>query len=75
MSNRIDLSAGNLNGSDRLIVELIEPHDKPPIIAIRWPEKPTITPPAHLDAVVAVAMRLLANAVVEVAAIRRRRKL
>jgi hypothetical protein len=30
MSKRTDLPAGNLNGSDRLTVELIEPTGKPP---------------------------------------------
>jgi hypothetical protein len=75
MHHRTDLSAGNLNGSDRLTVELIQPPDAPPIVAINWPPKATVCTPAQLDAVVATAMRLLANAVVELAAIRRRRKL
>jgi hypothetical protein len=75
MHKRTDLSAGNLNGSDRLSIELIEPTDSPPIIAINWPPKATMSTPAQLDAVVATAMRLLANAVVELAAIRKRRKL
>jgi hypothetical protein len=75
MHKRTDLSAGNLNGSDRLSIELIEPPDMPPTVAINWPPKATVSTPAQLDAVVAAAMRILANAVVELAAIRRRRKL
>ena len=37
MHERTDLSAGGLNGSDRLTVELIEPPDTPPIVKINWP--------------------------------------
>ena len=65
MHKRTDLSTGNLNGADRLSVELIESPDMPPTGAIVWPPKATICTPAHLDAVVATAMRLLANAVVD----------
>jgi hypothetical protein len=75
MPKRTDLSAGNLNGSDRLTVELVEPTGKPPIIAITWPPKPTVCTPAQFDQVVATAMRLLSAAVVELAALKRCRKL
>jgi hypothetical protein len=71
MPKRTDLSAGNLNGSDRLTVELVEPTGKPPIIAITWPPKPTVCTPAQFDQVVAAAMRLLSTAVVELAALKR----
>jgi hypothetical protein len=37
---------------------------------IRWPAKPTITSPATFDQVVANTMKVLSNAVVELAAIR-----
>jgi len=67
MSKRTDLSAGNLNGSDRLTVELIEPTNKPPIVAITWPTKPTVCTPASYDQVAAIAMRLLSAAVIELA--------
>ena len=36
-SSRTDLAAGGINGSDQLVVELIEADDLPPIIAINWP--------------------------------------
>jgi hypothetical protein len=49
MHKCIDLSAGNLNGSDRLAVELIEPADLPPVIAINWPSKHTVCTPANYD--------------------------
>jgi hypothetical protein len=47
MHQRTDLSAGNLNGSDRLSVELIRSPDSPPIVAIIWPSTATITTPAQ----------------------------
>jgi len=44
-SSRTDLAAGGINGSDQLVVELIEADDLPPIIAINWPAKPTVCNP------------------------------
>jgi hypothetical protein len=70
MNQRIDLSAGAINGSDRIDVELIEPPDTPPIVAINWPAKPTVCTPAKYAEVAAAAMKVLSNAVVELAAIR-----
>jgi hypothetical protein len=75
MPKRTDLSAGALNGSDHLKVELIEPTGKPAFIAINWPTAATITTPAAFDQVAATAMRLLSAAVIELAALRRRRRL
>jgi hypothetical protein len=72
MPKRTDLSAGNLNGSDRLTVE---PTGKPPFVAINWPTATTITTPASYDNVAAVAMRLLAAASVQLAGIRIHRRL
>jgi hypothetical protein len=74
-SSRTDLSKGTINSHDRLLVELIEPPNKPPIVAITWPVKATVCTPAQLDAVVAAAMRLLANSTVRLAQLRRERKL
>jgi hypothetical protein len=72
---RIDLSAGSINGSDRIVVELIEPPGAPPIVTITWPAKPTVCTPANYDQIAAAAMRLLSAAVVELAAIKVRKKL
>jgi hypothetical protein len=69
------LSSGQINNSDDLTVELVEHPGKPTFIAINWPTKPTITTPAGLDATVAAAMRILANSVVELAAIKVWKKL
>jgi hypothetical protein len=59
------LASGTLNGHDQLIVELVESEDvakHPPVIAIRWPSKATVTTPAAYDQAAANVMRLLANA-------------
>jgi hypothetical protein len=64
------LSSGSLNGQT-LTIELVEPgNDRPNVVAIRWPAKPTITSPAAFDKVVADMMKVLSNAVVALAAIR-----
>ena len=75
-SSRTPLAGGMVNGNARLRVELIEPNrGKPPVIAIDWPPTPTVCDPAQLDAIVAAAMRILANSVVSLAGIRVQRKL
>jgi hypothetical protein len=75
MHKRTDLSAGNLNGSDRLVIQLIQPIDSPPIIAVDWPSKATVCTPATYDAVAAATMKLLADASVALAALRARKRL
>jgi hypothetical protein len=69
------LSGGTLNGQTTTI-ELIEPgNHQPPVIIVKWPQKPTVCPPATFDQLVASAMRVLSNAVVELAAVRVWKKL
>jgi hypothetical protein len=75
MSKVTQLAHGPVDGADELSIELIEPPDLPPAIRLRWPEKPTVCAPAQLDAVVAAAMRILANSVVELAALRALKRL
>ena len=75
MQKRTDLSAGTINGANRLTIELIEPSDAPPIIAINWPAKSTVCTPTNYDRTAANAMRLLAAATVRLAQIRRDRRL
>jgi hypothetical protein len=76
MSKRMPLASGSINGNTQLSVELIQPNGgKPPVIAIEWPPTPTVCEPAQLDAVVAAAMRILANSVVTLAGIRVQRKI
>ena len=40
------------------------------MIVVKWPPKASVCPPASFDQLVAGAMRILSNAVVELAAIR-----
>jgi len=75
MSQTTPLSSGTLNGQP-ITIELIDPgNHQPPVIFVKWPQKPTVCPPATFDQLVASAMRVLSNAVLELAAIRVQRKL
>jgi hypothetical protein len=69
------LASGQINSHDHLSVELVEPDSKPAMVRITWQVKATVCTPAQFDQVAATAMRLLANSVVTLAAIRARRKL
>ena len=69
------LSSGLINGHDRLTVELLEPPDLPVAILLRWPQKPSITTPDAYSNVAAACMQVLSAAVIELAAIRTRRRL
>jgi hypothetical protein len=75
LPQRTDLASGVVNNSDRLTVELLEQSGKPPIIAITWPAQATVTTPTNFDAVVATTMRILANAVIKLAALRVHKRL
>jgi hypothetical protein len=75
MSQTTPLSSGTLNGQN-LTIQLVEPgNDLPPAIVVKWPDKPSLCPPASFDQLVSSAMRILSNAVVELAALRVRKKL
>jgi hypothetical protein len=75
MHETTPLSSGSLNGQT-LKIELVEPgNDRPNAVVIRWPVKPTITSPATFDQLVATAMKILANASVELAALKVWKKL
>jgi hypothetical protein len=70
MNKSTILASGPINGADELLIELIEPPNLPPVIRFRWPDKPSLCTSAQLDATVAAAMKVLANSVIELAAIR-----
>jgi hypothetical protein len=75
MSQTTPLSSGQLNGQ-AFTIELVEPGNRlPPVVVVQWPQKPSGCPPASFDQLVASAMRILSNAVVELAAIRVWKKL
>ena len=70
-----DARSGTINGQDELKIELVEAAKFPAAVVISWPTKPTTVPPANFDKAVAAAMRILSNAVVELAAFRVWKKL
>jgi hypothetical protein len=61
MSKRTDLAVGPINRADRIHVELIEPLDSPPFVAITWLQKHTVAAPAGYPAVAAAITRLIAE--------------
>jgi len=58
---RTDLAADTINGSDRLVVQLIEADDLPPIVAISWPARPTMCNPDRFRDTAAAVARLMAS--------------
>ena len=75
MSQTTPLSSGTLNGQT-ITIDLVEPgNHQPPVIVVKCPQKPSVCPPASFDQLVASAMRVLSNAVVELAALKVRKRL
>jgi hypothetical protein len=70
-----ELARGQMTRTHELVVTLQEPDHNPPVLLIEWPEHATITTPHQLQSTVNRAMNVLARAVVQVAQIRRERKL
>lgn len=74
MSKPIQLASGKINDDD-LTIELIEAsHGQPAEAVIRWPHRATVVNPASLDAVIAMAMRVLSNGMLELARLRNGRE-
>jgi hypothetical protein len=73
------LASGQITTTDSITVELIQ-HDgpsaarEPDLVTITWPKRPTLTSPARFAEVAAAAMRILANANVELAALKARKR-
>jgi hypothetical protein len=72
-SPRITPAEGAITQNDHLVVELIDSQATPQVVLIHWPVKATTVRPAAYGDVAAKAMRLLANADVELARLRRMR--
>lgn len=60
MHQRSDLASGMVN-HDRLLVELIEPPNSPPIVAITWPNAVTVATSTSYPAVAAAITRIIAE--------------
>ena len=72
-SRRRALAAGNINGSDRIVVELISPPDMPQVIKIRWPQHSTVAAPTRFPGTASEIARLFARASTELTRIKARR--
>jgi hypothetical protein len=70
MPKRTDLSAGALNGSDHLKVELIEPDTMPAMVRIVWPTAPTVVDPKRFPDTAATIAQLFARAHIVLAALK-----
>jgi hypothetical protein len=72
-SPKVILAEGDLAQDDHLVVELVDSKETPQAVLIRWPVKATVVRPAAYSDAAAKAMRLLANADIELARLRRTR--
>ena len=70
MSNITPLASGQVTAADTLTIELVKPLDMPAVVIIRWPAQPSITDPRTFSPTASAAMRILATAVTQLAAIR-----
>jgi hypothetical protein len=70
------LASGQINHSDDLSVELVQPDDMPAAVRIVWPMQPTVCDPSKrfLDTSAAIA-RLFAGAATTLAHIKARKRL
>jgi hypothetical protein len=75
MSKITELASGPINGTNSLTVELVEADETPAVVIIRWPVKPTVLGPRRYAEAAAAAMKALASASTELAAIKARRRL
>ena len=57
MSQITDLARGTINGAD-LVIELLQLSDRPSVVRVVWPLKPSIIPPSRFNAVAADLGRL-----------------
>jgi hypothetical protein len=52
------LAEGNINGSARIVVELLSPPDMPQVIMIRWPQHSTVVVPTRFPSTTSEIARL-----------------
>ena len=72
-SPRSALAEGDINGSDRIVVELLSPPDMPQVIMIRWPQHCTVVAPTRFPSTASEIARLFARASTELTRIKARR--
>jgi hypothetical protein len=69
------LASASINGSDAIVIELVQADETPAVVLVRWPAKPTIFHPRRFPSSAGCCRRVLAAAVVKLAQIRRERRL
>ena len=72
-SPRSALAEGNINGSGRIVVELLSPPGMPQVIMIRWPQHSTVVAPTRFPSTASEIARLFARASTELTRIKARR--
>jgi hypothetical protein len=72
---RTELARGPITRAHELSVTLEEPERNPSVVVIHWPTEATITTPHPFQATVNKCRNVLARATVQLAQIRRDRKL
>jgi hypothetical protein len=75
MSKVTTLASGRINGHDMIQIELVEATETPAQVIVRWPAKPTVLHPRLFPVAADIAARTFAAAAVNLAAIRRERRL
>jgi hypothetical protein len=68
-SSRTPLSSGIVN-HDRLLIELVEPPDSPPIVVITWPSKASVHTPTSYPAAAAAITRIIAESATKLSRIK-----
>jgi hypothetical protein len=72
-SPRSALAAFNINGSDRIVVELVSPPNMLQVIMIRWPQHSAVVAPTRFPSIASEIARLFARASTELTRIKARR--
>jgi len=75
MSQNTELASGAITAVDSITIDLFEANESPAVVIVRWPSKPSVLHPHRFGTAADVAARTFAAAVVQLAQIRRGRKL
>jgi hypothetical protein len=65
VSQVTELASSQITATDSVTVELVEADEKPAVVIVRWPAKPTVLHPHRFPAAADSAARIFAAAVVK----------
>ena len=65
MSQVTELASSQITATDSVTVELVEADEKPAVVIVRWPAKPTVLHPHRFPAPADSAARIFTAAVVK----------